>query len=136
MCMIVVNSCSNLLTFVFLSKFLIAEMLISECSDFDWSWCQNCMILNCYQHFLFFAIVFNIFFLTVGVIVGSFWLLSEYVYSFCYLSCFPPCRHISLIGVGMFYLLSEFSDCWSCCQSFLIVVRNFCGVCLTEHLDS
>ena len=61
---------------------------------------------------------------TVGVIVWSFWLLSEYFHSFWLLSIFPAC-HTFLFGVGMFYLVAKLSDCWSCCWRFLIVVRIF-----------
>ena len=67
------GSCQMVRIYSFFSKllkFLIAGVLISECSDFDWSCWQQFPIPNCYQHFL---IVVT--FLAAGVNVRSIWLL-------------------------------------------------------------
>ena len=70
-CMVVVKW-SEFIVFFFskLLKFLIAGVLISECSDFDWSCWQQFPIPNCYQHFLILVT-----FLAAGVNVRSIWLL-------------------------------------------------------------
>ena len=54
----------------------VVNIIISERSDFDWSCCQNFLILNCCHRFLI-LVIFSSDCWTVGVIVGSFWLLSD-----------------------------------------------------------
>ena len=117
-CMVVVKL-SEFIDFCFfpkLLKFLIPGVLISECSDFDWSCWQDFLIPNCYQHVLILVT-----FLAAGVNVRSFWLLSEYVQSFCMsAACFFSYHDTSLIELASdfpivfrtFRLLAlEFSDC-------------------------
>ena len=115
-CTVVITLSEFIDFFPKLWKFLIPGVLISECSDFDSSCWQNFLIPNCYQHVLILVT-----FLAAGVYVRSFWLLSEYVQSFCMsAACFFSYHDTSLVelvsGSSNFFrtfrlLALEFSDC-------------------------
>ena len=117
---------------------VLSELVLSEFYDY----CQNCLFLQSYCQIVLVIVQImlqcsgNFELLSIVVLLSGTYNCWQLVELLLELSVSWTCCQSFLNVVRMFYLLSEFSDCWSCCQSFLIVVRNFCGVCLTEHLDS
>ena len=133
-CTVVITLSEFIDFFPKLWKFLIPGVLISECSDFDSSCWQNFLIPNCYQHVLILVT-----FLAAGVYVRSFWLLSEYVQSFCMsAACFFSYHDTSLVelvsGFRIFQFFHNFPIVGTRIFWLLHVARIFMTVVKTVSL--
>ena len=99
----------------FWSKCLIVGLSTSECSDFDWSWCQNFLFQNLLIHGIFFWLLE-----LLSEISG--WCQNMFIVSHCCLFfrlvillwLVSECS--ILFAVRISWLLELLSDC---CQKFL-----------------